>query len=252
MTDFNAALALRRLVQNLRAHAEKSGFARVVIGMSGGKDSTVAAAVCARALGKENVLGVLLPDGEQKDIGDALAAVRAVQIPYRVINIGPLHEALAAAVGQAPEEGQFAVPDSKESDINVPPRLRMTVLRRVAQSMNARLICTSNLSEITVGYCTKDGDTSGDVRLLAGLTSKEVVKIGLQMPEIPPELVLKAPADGLSGLTDEENMRLRYDDIHAYIRRGTSGNEETDLSIAARERTSMHKRIPAPVISHKE
>ena len=243
--EFNAEAARDGLVRAIRELAERQGFNKVVLGISGGKDSTVCAALCARALGPENVYGVMLPDGEQKDISDSVRVCNALGIRRRTINIGGIHAALKAVTDQlapAAPEGEFAVPYSRESDINVGPRLRMTTLRYIGQSLGARLVGTGNLSEATVGYCTKDGDTSCDFSLLGAVTSVEVVQIGLTMPELPRDLVQKTPTDGLSGKSDEEKLGLRYADIHAFIRLGTCGDAEIDEKIRARERGNMHKR----------
>ena len=248
---FRPAAARDRLVAALRALARAQGFDKVVVGISGGKDSTVTAALCARALGKENVYGVMLPDGEQKDLEDSLRVCRALGIRRRVINIGAMHRALRAVTDQAGDAAmaeEFSIPPSRESDINVGPRLRMTGLRYIAQALGARLAGTGNFSEITVGYCTKDGDTSCDFSVLGALTSVEVVQVGLTMEELPRDLVEKTPTDGLSGCSDEEKMGLRYADIHRYIRRGTSGDAEVDEKIARRERANMHKRRMPPVL----
>ena len=139
-------------------------------------------------------------------------------------------------------DGEFTVPCSRASDINVGPRLRMTVLRYIAQALDARLAGTGNLSEATTGYCTKDGDTSCDFAVLGKLTSVEVVQVGLTMPELPAELVQKTPSDGLSGKSDEENMGLKYADIHRYLREGSCGDPQTDEKIRKREAANMHKR----------
>ena len=242
---FDAAAARDRMVEGIKKLAAQQGFSKVVIGISGGKDSTVTAALCARALGKENVYGVMLPDGEQKDISDSIRVCEALGIQRRTINIGPMHEALRAVTDQiesTAKENEFAVPYHKESDINVGPRLRMTTLRYMAQALGARLAGTGNLSELTVGYCTKDGDTSCDFSVLGSLTSVEVVEMGLTMEELPRELVMKTPTDGLSGKSDEERLGLTYQDIHQYIRLGTCGDPETDEKIRRRESANMHKR----------
>ena len=239
-----------RLVQALRALAQEQGFSRVVIGISGGKDSTVAAALCARALGRENVYGVMLPDGQQKDIDDSRRVCEALGIRQRTLNIGQMHRALLSQLEPEaePGPGEFAVPFSRESDINVGPRLRMTALRYVAQALGARLVGTGNLSEATVGYCTKDGDTSCDFSLLGSLTTVEVVQLGLSMEELPPELVQKTPSDGLSGMSDEEKLGLSYRSIHDYLRLGSSGDEETDEAIRRKEAAAQHKRRMPPVL----
>ena len=243
--QFDAESARDRLVEAIREIAKNQGFQRVIIGISGGKDSTVTAALCARALGAENVYGVMLPDGVQKDISDSRQVCDALGIRRRVINIGKIHEELRAVtdqLGPVAGEGEFSVEPHRESDINVGPRLRMTVLRYLGQAIGARLAGTGNLSEATVGYCTKDGDTSCDFSVLGALTSVEVVQIGLTMPELPRELVVKTPTDGLSGKSDEERLGVSYQDIHAYIRLGSCGNAETDEIIRRKENASMHKR----------
>ncbi len=248
---FNAEATRDGLIAAIREIAEKQSFTRVILGISGGKDSTVAAALCARALGRENVYGVMLPDGVQKDISDSQRVCEVLGINQRTVNIGPMHEALRAVTDQlgcVAQEGEFAVEYHRESDLNVGPRLRMTTLRYMAQALNARLVGTSNLSEITVGYCTKDGDTSSDFALLASLTSLEVVQVGLTMEELPRDLVEKTPSDGLSGKSDEERLGVTYQQIHAYIRFGTSGDEATDARIARLERAGMHKRSRPPVL----
>ena len=243
--SFDAEKTRDALVEGIRSLAAEQGFSRVVLGVSGGKDSTVCAALCARALGPENVYGVMLPDGEQADIADSIRVCNALGINRRTVNIGRIHAELRDVTDQqaaAAPEGEFAIPYSRESDINVGPRLRMTVLRYIAQSMGARLVGTGNLSEATVGYCTKDGDTSCDFALLGALTSIEVVQVGLTMDELPRELVQKTPSDGLSGKSDEERMGLSYRDIHAYIRLGSCGDAAIDEKIARRERANLHKR----------
>ncbi len=242
---FDAEKARDALVAEIRKLAEAQGFSRAVVGISGGKDSTVTAALCARALGAENVFGVMLPDGEQADIDDSRRVCKALGINTRTVNIGKIHTALREAtdqLGPAAGEGEFTVPPHRESDINVGPRLRMTVLRYIAQAVGARLAGTGNLSEATVGYCTKDGDTSCDFATLGALTSVEVVAVGLTMPELPRDLVEKTPTDGLSGSSDEERLGLRYADIHKYIRLGTCGDPAIDEKIRKKERANMHKR----------
>ena len=247
---FDAVAARDGLIRALREHAAEQGFSRVVLGVSGGKDSAVAAALCARALGPEQVYGLLLPDGEQKDIADSRRVCRALGIRCRTVNIGGMHRALLGQLEpeKEPEAGEFAVPFSRESDINVGPRLRMTALRYAAQALGARLVGTGNLSESTVGYCTKDGDTSCDFSLLGALTSVEVVAVGLTMEELPRELVEKTPSDGLSGMSDEEKLGLSYRSIHDYIRLGSSGDTAADEKIRRREAANAHKRRTPPVL----
>lgn len=248
---FDAAAARDNLIAALRKTAAEQGFDKVILGISGGKDSTVSAAICARALGKENVYGVMMPDGEQIDIDDSIRVCDALGINKRIINIGGMHTALKAVtdqIGSTAKDGEFSVEYNRESDINVGPRLRMITLRYIAQAIGARLVGTGNLSEITVGYCTKDGDTSCDFSMLGALTSVEVVEVGLTMEELPRDLVVKTPTDGLSGKSDEERLGISYRDIHNFIRLGTSGDAETDEKIRKKEKANMHKRVKPSVL----
>ena len=242
--QFNPVEARDRLVEKIREFVHGAGVSRVALGVSGGKDSTVASALCARALGRENVYGVLMPDGVQKDIADSMAVCRATGINYRIVNINEMHNALLKAVeaGSNGEIDDYPVPFSEESNVNVGPRLRMTTLRYVAQALGAFVCGTGNLSEATVGYCTKDGDTSCDFALLGSVTSVEVVQIGLTMPELPKDLVEKTPTDGLSGHSDEERLGILYADIHKFIRLGTCGDPAIDEKIANKEKWNQHKR----------
>ena len=248
---FDPVAARERLVRKIREFVTGVGMSRVVLGISGGKDSTVAAALCARALGAENVFGVMMPDGQQKDIADSRLVCESLGINRRIVNIGEMHRALLDAVEAASggELEDFPVEFSKESNVNVGPRLRMTTLRYIAQAIGAFLCGTGNLSEATVGYCTKDGDTSCDFNPLGTLTSIEVVQMGLTMPELPRELVQKTPDDGLSGVPDEVKMGIRYQQIHDYLRHGGCGDPEMDEKIARRERGNMHKRRMPTVLN---
>ena len=242
---FQPEEARDNLVKELRKLAKARNFSRVAIGISGGKDSTVTAAICVRALGAENVFGVMMPDGEQKDISDSRKVCEALGIHRRTVNIGKMHDALREVTDQdspSAPDGEFVIPFNRESDINVGPRLRMTALRYIAQALGAHVAGTGNLSEATVGYCTKDGDTSCDFSTLGALTSVEVVQVGLTMPELPRDLVEKTPTDGLSGKSDEERLGITYAEIHRFIREGSSGNPETDEIIRKKERANMHKR----------
>lgn len=240
MYDFDPVEARDMIVTGIHKIARQGNFQKVVVGISGGKDSTITAALCSRALGKENVFGVLLPDGNQDDIEDSYWACDALGIQHITINIGDIHKEVLSAFDMG----------SKEADINVPPRIRMTVLRYITQMLGARLAGTGNLSEMTVGYCTKDGDTSCDFSVLGGLTSVEVVQVGLAMDEIPRELVLKTPSDGLSGMSDEEKLGVSYEDIHKYIRGLEGVPPEATKKIQELQKKSVHKRSFPKVAYH--
>ena len=250
----NAEKIRDELAEEIRRFCARAGVKKIVLGISGGKDSSVAAALSARAVGADNVYGIMLPDGTQKDIEDSKRICESLKIRAFTVNIGAMHEALLSAVqeGFSEEESSgpvFAENSERESNINVGPRLRMTTLRYIAQSLGAFLCGTGNLSESYVGYCTKDGDTSCDFNPLGRLTSKEVVEIGLTMPELPQELVRKAPADGLSGHTDEERLGVTYQQIHDYIRHGSSGEAGADEIIRKKHRASAHKRALPTVLA---
>ena len=249
----NPEIIRDELVEAIRTFCGRAGVKRVVLGISGGKDSSVAAALCARAIGPENVLGIMLPDGEQKDISDSQLLCRSLGIRSFTVNIGAMHASLLEAVSEGfdgqKEQAFFETEAQKESNINVGPRLRMTTLRYIAQTAGALLCGTGNLSESYVGYCTKDGDTSCDFNPLGKLTSKEVVALGLSIPELPRALVEKAPADGLSGHTDEERLGVSYQQIHDLIRFGSSGDVEADEIIRRKHRSSAHKRALPTVLT---
>ena len=223
------------LVDKIQKFCFNQGFHKVVIGMSGGKDSTVAAALCARALGESNVYGLIMPDGEQKDINDAITACKILKIPYDIINIKNLHEEFLDSVEK--------LPYNKESDINVVPRLRMTILRYYAQTMNALVCGTGNLSELTVGYFTLHGDGSYDFNPLGALTSLEVQELGDTLA-LPSSLVWKTPADGLSGQTDEERLGVSYQAIHNYLRHGYITKEDVAKIEKMRDKTSFKRHMP--------
>lgn len=198
--------------------AKDDGIKGAVIGISGGKDSAIAAAICANVLGPENVLGVMLPNGNQKDIADSEKVCEELGIKYETINIGLIYESLMAVFDTK------CIDISKEAQINIAPRLRMTVLYSIAQSMGYRVCGTGNLSEAFVGYTTKWGDQACDFNPLGRLTSIEVVELGKWMAtstdiqyKPPISVVTKVPDDGLCGQTDEEKLGVTYQDIHDFI-----------------------------------
>ena len=183
-----------------------------VLGISGGKDSSIAAALCVEALGKERVIGVLMPQGEQHDIDMAHLLVNHLGIKHYVVNI---KEAVDGIIKNLPAD--LAV--TPQSLQNLPPRIRMSTLYAVSQSVNGRVCNTCNLSEDWVGYSTRYGDSVGDFSPLSNLTVTEVKEIG-HLLGLPSELVEKTPIDGLCGKTDEENLGFTYAELDVYIRTG--------------------------------
>lgn len=192
---------------------EKNGKdCNAVIGISGGKDSSVAAALCVEALGKDRVIGVLMPCGEQADIDCAYKLCEHLGIKHFVINV---KDAIDGLKNSIPED----IPLSNQSIVNLPPRIRMSTLYAVSQSLNGRVVNTCNLSEDWVGYSTRYGDAAGDFSPLSLLTVTEVKAIG-KLLGLPADLVDKVPIDGLCGKTDEENLGFTYAELDIYIREG--------------------------------
>lgn len=209
---FNAEKVTQELIGWVRKHFEDTATpeTNAVIGISGGKDSSVAAAVCAKALGADRVIGVLMPKGEQPDIDYSRLLVDTLGIRSFTINIGDTVDSFMNELGKHMEISQQAV-------INTPARIRMTTLYAVAACFNGRVVNTCNLSEDWVGYSTKYGDAAGDFSPLSELTVTEVLQIG-DLLGLPKELVHKVPTDGLCGKTDEENLGFTYAMLDKYIR----------------------------------
>lgn len=229
------------IVQWIRDYfAENGPECSAVIGISGGKDSTVVAALCVEALGKDRVVGVLMPCGIQPDIHDSYKVVTTLDIGYRVVNIGDTVLALTDQL-----EGIMHV--SKQTKVNLPARIRMTTLYAVAQSLTngGRVVNTCNRSEDYVGYSTKFGDSAGDFSPLANLMVHEVRQIGHEL-QLPQELVDKTPSDGLCGKTDEDNLGFTYAQLDDYIERGTCGIMSIDYKIESMHKHNLHKLRPMP------
>ena len=192
---------------------EKNGKdCNAIVGISGGKDSSVTAALCVEALGRDRVIGVLMPRGEQHDIDMAYKLVNHLGIKHYEINV---KDAVEGVLNSMPKELNVSV----QSRVNLPPRIRMSVLYAVSQSLNGRVANTCNLSEDWVGYATRYGDAAGDFSPLSRLTVTEVKEIG-RVLGLPDELVDKVPIDGLCGKTDEENLGFTYAELDRYIRTG--------------------------------
>ncbi len=231
---FDAMKIKDECVAWIRQFFEENGKGcNAVIGISGGKDSSVAAALCVEALGKDRVIGVLMPCGVQHDIDMAQMLVDHLGIRHYVVNVGAAIEGLKAAI---PEE----LPLSTQSVTNLPPRIRMATLYAVSQSCNGRVVNTCNLSEDWVGYSTRYGDAAGDFSPMCFLTVQEVKEIG-RILELPDVLVDKVPIDGLCGKTDEENLGFTYAELDRYIRTGEIDDLEKKQRIDRLHRINQFK-----------
>ena len=211
---FNVEKATEGIIKWIQKWFEINGKGcNAVIGISGGKDSTVCAGLLVKALGKDRVIGVLMPNGAQADINDSYKVCEVLGINKYVINIDQAYRHILRAIG-------FNLIDvSRQTEENLPPRLRMSVLYAVSQSVNGRVCNTCNLSEDWVGYSTRYGDSVGDFSPLSNYTVTEVKEIGHYLG-LPSELVDKTPIDGLCGKSDEENLGFTYAELDQYIRNG--------------------------------
>ena len=222
--------------------AENGPKASAVIGISGGKDSSVCAALLVKALGKERVVGVLMPDGEQADISDSHMLMEQLGLNPIVVDINSTTSALKSTLSSVTEL-------SRDTLINIPPRIRMTTLYAIAQSLPAggRVVNTCNRSEDYIGYSTKYGDAAGDFSILANYTVSEVLMIGEALG-LPRELVHKTPSDGLSGMSDEDKIGFTYAVLDRYINEGICEDEATRNKIDHMHRINLHKLKTIPSV----
>lgn len=227
---FDAKKVKNEIVEWIRDWFEQNGKdCMAVVGISGGKDSSVVAALCVEALGKDRVFGVMMPQGRQSDIEYSKMLVDFLDITRITCNIeGTVNEVLESFEG--------VVSPTSQTTTNLPARIRMATLYAISQSINGRVANTCNLSENWVGYCSKFGDAAGDFSPLSQLTVTEVKAIGRELG-LPSELVDKTPTDGLCGKTDEDNLGFTYAELDAYIRDGIEPNEEVKAKI-----DSMHEK----------
>ncbi len=222
---FDAKKVLNELTVWIRDWFEENGRdCNAIVGISGGKDSSVAAALCVRALGVDRVIGVLMPNGEQSDIAMSRLLVEHLGIRHFVVNIQDGYQGLLGEVRR--QLGDV----SRDTEINLAPRLRMATLYAVAQSNNGRVVNTCNLSEDWVGYSTRYGDSAGDFSPLSMLCVREVKALGRELG-LPECLVEKVPIDGLCGQTDEEKLGFTYAALDAYIRDGVEPDAATKARI---------------------
>ncbi len=242
---FDARLVKNECIEWIRKFFEENGKGcNAIVGISGGKDSSVTAALCVEALGRDRVIGVLMPCGEQHDIDCARLLVNHLGIKSYTVNIKAAVEGLKSALPNGFEL-------SEQSIINLSPRIRMATLYLVSQSLNGRVANTCNLSEDWVGYSTRYGDAAGDFAPIARLTVDEIKKLGraLGLPEL---LVEKPPIDGLSGKTDEDNLGFKYSVLDKYIRTGEINDEAIKSRIDNMHNKNLFKLMPMPSFEPKE
>ena len=257
MNNFDAVKVKNDCVQWIRDWFEINGKGcNAVIGISGGKDSSVVAALCVEALGKDRVIGVLMPNGLQSDIDDSVQLVEHLGITFTQVNIKDAFEGILYKMGdlfEPQEDGSVinvGMNISEQTKINLPPRLRMTALYAVSQSLNGRVANTCNLSEDWVGYSTRWGDSVGDFSPIANLTSEEVVAIG-DACGLPYELTHKVPSDGLCGKTDEDNLGFTYAVLNKYIRTCVCEDEAIKAEIDIKHKNNLFKLQPIPTFDPK-
>lgn len=242
---FDAEKVKNDIVEWIRDFFEKNGKGcNAVVAISGGKDSSVVAALCVEALGRDRVIGVLLPCGVQADIDCSKLLVEHLGIKNYTINI---EAAVNGVFDAAPDEVEI----TNQARINLPPRIRMAVTYAVSQSCNGRVANTCNLSEDWVGYATRYGDGAGDFSPLAKLTVTEVRAVGRALG-LPPVLVDKVPIDGLCGKTDEENLGFTYDMLDKYIRTGVCEDEEKKQRIDRLHEINKFKLELMPCFSFQD
>jgi len=236
---FDAVKVKEQCVQWIKDFFRDNGpDCNAVVGISGGKDSSIVAALCVEALGKDRVIGVLMPKGKQHDIDMAYLLVEHLGIKHYEVNIAETVDAILRAF---PEELAL----SEQSRINLPPRIRMSTLYAVSQSVNGRVANTCNLSEDWVGYSTRYGDAAGDFSPMSHLTVTEVKQIG-RLLGLPDVLVDKVPIDGLCGKTDEENLGFTYAELDVYIRTGYIEDQAKKELIDRKHKANLFKLALMP------
>lgn len=240
-------LTNEQVINNIKDWFNKNNIKTAIINISGGADSTYVAYVLVKALGKENVIGLLQPNGEQKDISDALKVVKTLQIKYHILNIGEAFDTLVTSFKDFTSilttsdynnlKGEY---DFENAVINLAPRLRMANAYMVANAVNGAVIGTGNASERYVGYFTKWGDGACDFNPIKDILKTDLIQMGLELG-IPKELICKTPSDGLSNKTDEEKYGFTYKALDDYIKTGVCEDYKIKEKIDKMHKNSRHK-----------
>ncbi len=241
--DFQVEKVTKELIGWIQEYFKVAGDSKkAIVGISGGKDSSVVATLLVRALGRDRVIGVMMPQGEQADINCSKKIIEHLGIRSITINVGDLVDAAMKTITKGLQEIEVRE-ITTVTKFNTPARMRMSVLYGAAGSLDGRVVNTCNLSEDWVGYATKFGDGAGDFSLLMNLTVTEVKAIGRYLG-VPLDLVEKTPIDGLCGKSDEENLGFTYEALDLYIREGICDDEELRNKIDYMRKINLHKLEP--------
>ena len=244
-SDFDPEASMEKASQWIRDFFDVNGKGcNAVVAISGGKDSSVTAALCVRALGRDRVIGVMMPNGEQRDKALAELLIETLGIKGYTVDIKGSYDSTIAELDRV-----LPCDISEQTRINLAPRLRMATVYAVSQSLNGRVANTCNLSEDWVGYSTRYGDTAGDFSPLSRFTVQEVKAIG-KVLGLPDELVYKVPDDGLSGMSDEEKLGFTYDTLDRYIRTGVIDDPDAKAKIDRLHKMNLFKLSMMPAYEH--
>lgn len=257
--DFTPQLAFANIETHMKIWAEQTNAKNFVVGISGGKDSTVVAMLLCAIFGKERVYGVMMPQGEQSDIHDSIDVCNILGIRHTTVNIGGSVSAITDEIYK--NRSKSGIYPTKDMDINLPARIRMSTLHAIGQCVDGRVINTSNLSEDMVGYATQFGDNAGAYAPLQGLTVTEVKELGKYLIEVlgisvvslMTNLIDKTPVDGLQAQTDEQRLGFTYADLDKFIRLN-EGSDEFKTMIRKKYKQNKFKlkivQMPQPDFSY--
>lgn len=244
MYKFDAKKAKEGLVKWMENYFKDIPEVKLVVGLSGGKDSTIVAAVGCEAIGKDRVIGVFMPNGTQHDIQDAYDVAEYLGIQTYDINIQGAVEYILSEMRA--EKNSIEI--TEQTKINLPPRIRTDSLFAIAQSFNGRVSCNCNLSEDWIGYSTYGGDDFGSFGPLRGLTVTELRQVGKELG-LPDRFINKTPQDGLCGKTDEDNFGFTYEVLDKYIRTGEIEDQEIKNKIDSMHEKNLFKLQPMAIYS---
>ena len=240
-----------QIIEWIRQYFNENGpNCNAIVGISGGKDSSVCTALLVEALGKDRVIGVLMPQGYQHDMDVSLDLCKHLGIKYHIVNIGETYNSIIKAIEDDGVITKEQMASNKVFYSNTPARIRMSILYGISALYNGRVVNTGNRSEDYIGYSTKFGDAAGDFGLLNDFLVKEVKQIGYELG-LPKKFIEKAPEDGLTGKTDEDNLGFTYAVLDHYIETGEIESEELKAKIERLHRLNLHKINPMPVYRKK-